>query len=215
MSYLRRKKGLNFKPRKDQQKIKQRNKKILIYTIAVVLVIGIISGIFYVHKNSERKKQEESTTSTHTNKLSETTSEAIKTGMKYKEIANLIGTDGDKIFQTVIDNQSVERYSWNLKDSKETILLTFTDNILTSINRTYIEKDKDKPASITSKTIDKINPDISYSETADVIGVDGKLISETAIDGITSSIYTWHGKDSTLTVTYINNKAQSVDFHQK
>lgn len=202
--------GLHFSTKRNYRNTQKRHT--LLIAIAILIVICIVSGVFFIHHKSNNEKQKNVSTEQPKNKISKNTIETLSTGMKFDEVEKLIGTEGNKIFQTVVNNQTIERYQWNTKDTRGTLLLTFADNILININRS--DEIKYCSEKIDQKTADKIKPNTSYNKAADIIGSKGYLISETANDGIVTSIYSWHTKTASLTVTCVDNLVQTVNFHK-
>ena len=130
--------------------------------------------------------------------------------MTLDDVSSLMKTKGNSISKSTIDGKQVERYQWNLKESKDTVILTFSDQILVQISRSNIGSASDFNPDI----VKQIKPGISYDETKNMIGSSGQLISESLEGETISSIYSWKNKSCTLTVTYINDMMISYNLYK-
>ena len=191
----------NCKTKKEIGKFTKKNNHLL-PVLCLILVIALLgSGLFYLIKHRPEKKETIVTTSESDHKSNEIASPKLKTGMSFEDVSSVIKSKGTILSEIDIDGTQVEQYQWNIKNSKDTLILTFSDQVLVQISCSNIDASVD----FNSDVSEKIKPGISYEETKAIVGSSGKLISESMQGETVSSIYSWKNKEHTFTATYINN----------
>ena len=200
----------NCKTKKELGKFTKKNHHI-VPILCLILVAALLgSGLFFLIKHKPAKKETAVVTNEVKNNTNEDTIYKLKTGMTFKDVSSLIKTKGNSISKSTVDGKQIERYQWNVKDSKDTVILTFSDQVLVQISRSNI----DSVADFNPDIVKQIKPGVSYEETQNIIGAAGQMISESMEGETISSIYSWKNKNCTLTVTYMNNMMVSSNLYK-
>lgn len=201
-------------PRKlSSKRARKRRTKIILITVvsALLLAAAAGTGIFFLQQRKADAAQTKNTVAADTrkNKISAQSFSRLKTGMTVQEALDIIGTDGSKLMQTTSEDSTLERYQWVSDQGDGVVILTFKDNRLTNLSQTDMTSDS---AKLSSDSVQKIKPEMSYDDVKNELGADGMLMSETVTDGITSSMYTWYDKDSQvrITVVFLDNAVKTV-----
>lgn len=198
---------------RKRRKKKKRQKKIVLSILLLVLVIATVTAgvIFYRKSLAEKaKKQQAVVTDNRKNLITSGAYMQIKIGMSLDEVKELIGSDGNLLTRSATDTDTSERYQWITKEGDGTVLLTFSNEKLTSISQTGLDE---SDADALPKDIDSsLHPEMTLQEVSDVMGISGVRISETIIEGITTSVYGWgsQGNGYLYSIVFVDGKAQHI-----
>lgn len=183
---------------------KHRKKRLLITLIFLILLAITVGTGFFIQKNkaevARKEKEKALITESRKTRISSKAFSKLETGMTLQEVLDIIGNSGNKLVQTTSDDSVMERYQWIADSRNGSVLLTFKDEKLISISQVDMTSDS---TSFSTDSINNIKTGMSYKEVINTLGSDGSLISETSMDGVTTQIYTWRDRDSSITITTV------------
>ena len=204
-------KGQNTSSSRNRRKRKKK-KPYLLITLLILLILGLSAGfLFYKKQQSEKEKEKENViTNQHTNLIEVKDYNDLKLGMTLDEVIDQIGTDGNSLTKTTLDSAVTERLQWVTKEGDGTVLLTFLDEKLVSISQTGM-KDSDS-SEIPENLVTKLKPGMALKDVNVTLESTGIRISETILDGVTTSVYAWgqNGNDYFYTAVFIDDKMQTL-----
>lgn len=196
------------------KKRKNRKRKIsLLLTILLLLIAALASGFFFYQKSQSDKAKNKQTVVNDKRKNFITASNYndLKLGMTLDEVLDMIGAEGSLLTRATVDSAITERYQWITKEENGTVLLTFQDNKLISISQTGM-KDDDL-SEIPETSLEKVKPGMSLKDVNSAFGSPGIRISETILDGVTTSVYGWgkNGNDYLYSAVFIDGNMQYLN----
>ncbi len=216
-SLSRHKSSSGSSAKRPSKSTRRRKKKHIFLTVMpwLLIVVVIAGGCFFFIQRSrveDARKKETVVTKTRKNLITADAFSQLKTGMTLNEVKGIIGTDGSRLLQTSNDTSTTERYQWLEKDGNGTVLLSFIDEKLVSLSQTGMETENS--SSLSPEAVGALKPEMSLEEVNASLGVNGVRISETAADGVTTSLYQWSddgAADHKISVVFIDDGAAYIN----
>ncbi len=194
------------------KKKRRKRKSYLLIVLLLLLIIGLTAGFFFYKKLQTDKAKEEKNvvTNQHKNLIETKDYNDLKLGMTLTEVIDQIGSEGNALTKTTVDSAVTERLQWVTKEGNGTVLLTFLDEKLISISQTGM-KNSD-PSEISENLIEKLKPEMALKDVNVALESTGIRISETILDGVTTSVYGWgqNGNDYSYSAVFIDDKMQTL-----
>nr|WP_304654723.1 DUF3862 domain-containing protein [Sporolactobacillus sp. STSJ-5] len=194
-----------------------------------MLIAGFLSACSDGGSTSSNISKDLSSTSTstgasHSQKSSDRSSitktefNKIKDGMTYKEVATIVGSNGEVMSEAGEKGDPAHTviYSWNGdKGWGANANVTFQNNKV--INKAQFGVDSGSSAKITMKKFDQVKNGMTYDQIKSIIGGDGAKDSESGTEGSAdyTVIYSFQGSNLGSNATFmfqggkLINKAQA------
>lgn len=192
---------------------KRRNRKktrTLFLIILFLCILALAAGFFFYQKSRTDKEKEKQNVvqKNHKNVITASDYNDLKLSISMEEAQHTIGTEGNLLTRTSTDNMVTERYQWVSKDEEGTVLLTFQDGKLISISQTGMKEED--TSDISESAIQKLTPGMALEDVNSTLKGKGVRISETILNGVTTSIYGWgqKGNDYLYSAVFLDNVMQ-------
>lgn len=132
--------------------------------------------------------------------------EQIKNNMTYRELVELIGSEGRLTAESQTQGVQTAMYEWTAEDGWGTVIIVLQDDKVINKSQTGIAADV-QTAPITLAQYEQIEEGMTYDKVVEIIGGDGEAISESNAEEAVTVVYIWKGSDgiSNATITFFNN----------
>lgn len=132
----------------------------------------------------------------------------IKHGMSYKQVKNIMGSEGDEQSSSSVAGNDATVYQWTTDDFG-VVSVTFENDKV--VNKAQISLGGGSGPKATKAKYKKVKNGMTVKQVEKIFGGEGALTSDTDIAGYTSQIYTWYGDSlgSNCTIAFSNGTVVS------
>ncbi len=168
-------------------------KKKKIFIIGIVALIGL--GIAFGGNDSSGGKTTASTSQSEQQKKGPSKEETVYSkfidlpmGASYEEVKAALGEDGKLMHQSQIGGITSESYNFQIGSAHMTFMFQNGQMVSRAMSDLRFLRSNDK---VTLAMFNQIKPGMNYDQVREITGSDDRLLSQTSIMGMTSTMLSW------------------------